>query len=61
MWFDHPNNSCHFSRTRVELTISHLIVMITSVHVLETKATVTVKIWEYFHPDDQSIWSSVTP
>ena len=61
MWCDHPNNSCHFSRTRIELKISHLIVMITSFHVFETKAIVTVKILDYFHLDDQSIWSSVTP
>ena len=58
MWCDHPNNSCHFSRTRIELKISHLIVMITSFHVFETKAIVTgtVKILDYFHLDDQSIW-----
>ena len=61
MWCDHPNDICHFSRTRIELTIFHLIVLITSVHVFETTGIVTVKIWEYFHPDDQSIWSSVTP
>ena len=56
MWFDHPNNSCHFSRTRIELKTPHLIVMITSFHVFETKATVTDKILDYFHLDDQSVW-----
>ena len=35
--------------------------MRTSVHVFETTGIVNVKIWQYFHPDDQSIWSSVTP
>ena len=61
MWCDHPNDICHFSRTRIELTIFHLILMITSVHVFETKAIVTDKILDYFHLDDQSIWLSVTP
>ena len=61
MWCDHPNDICHFSRTRIELTISHLIVIITSVHFFETKAIAIDKILDYFHRDDQSIWSSVTP
>ena len=56
MLCDHLNDICHFSRTRIKLTIFHLILMITSVHVFETTAIVTDKILDYFHLDDQSLW-----
>ena len=56
MLCDHLNDICPFSRTRIKLTIFHLILMITSVHVFETTAIVTDKILDYFHLDDQSVW-----
>ena len=45
MWCDHPNDICHFSRTRIELTIFHLIVIITSVHIFEIKPLSLTRFW----------------